>query len=284
MSLFRKKKNRKTDSKEVGLEAGLMIFKFFLKTEYLHYGYFINGLEADVTNLKKAHENYTAMLMSHIPAGTKTILDVGCGSGKTAQVLCSNGYQVDCVSPGQLLTSYARKNTPSQVQFFQCKFENIITDKKYDLILFSESFQYIPMDKSIPNAKNLLNPGGYIMVSDFFNNDPEHKSKLGGGHDFAKWLQFKDSYGIKTLVENDITVETAPTISIVDQLHMEVLKPVWSSVWALVEDKFPLVVKTVRKIYREKITKLEKKHFSGEINGENFIKYKKYMFYLFQVL
>lgn len=284
MSLFRKKKNRKIDSREVGLEAGLMIFKFFLKTEYLHYGYFINGLEADVTNLKKAHENYTTMLLSHIPAGTKTILDVGCGSGKTAQVLCSNGYQVDCVSPSQLLTSYARKITPSQVQFFQCKFENIITDKKYDLILFSESFQYIPMDKSIPNAKNLLNPGGYIMVSDFFNNDPEHKSKLGGGHDYAKWLQFKDSYGIKTLVENDITVETAPTISIVDQLHMEVLKPVWSSVWALVEDKFPLVVKTVRKIYRKKITKLEKKHFSGEINGENFIKYKKYMFYLFQVL
>ena len=118
MSLFRRKKKRKTDSKEVGLEFGLMIFKFFLKTEYLHYGYFINGLEADVTNLKKAHENYTEMLISQIPAGTKTILDVGCGSGKTAQVLCSKGYQVDCVSPSQILTTYARKITPGQVQFF----------------------------------------------------------------------------------------------------------------------------------------------------------------------
>lgn len=283
MSLFKKKKNRKIDSKEVGLEAGLMILNFFLKTEYLHYGYFINGLEADVTNLKKAHENYTEMLMSHIPAGTKTILDVGCGSGKTAQVLSLKGYQVDCVSPGQLLTSYARKITPEQVQFYQCKFENIITAKKYDLILFSESFQYIPMDKSILNAKRLLNGGGYIMVSDFFNNDPEHKSKLGGGHDYAEWLQFKDSYGIKTLVENDITAETAPTISIGDQFYSEVLGTVWSSVWALVEDKFPLVVKLVRRIYRKKIAKLEKTHFSGEINGENFIKYKKYMFYLFQV-
>ena len=139
------------------------------------------------------------------------------------------------------------------------------------------------MDKSIPNARNLLNPGGFIMVSDFFKNDPGHKSKLGGGHDYVTWLQFKESYGIKTLVENDITAETAPTIDIVNQLHMEVLKPVWSSVWALVEDKFPLVVKFVRRIYRKKIVKLEKKHFSGEINGENFLRYKKYMFYLFQV-
>jgi SAM-dependent methyltransferase len=283
MSLFKNKKNRKIDSKEVGLEAGLMVFKFFLKTEYLHYGYFIDGLETDVTNLKKAQENYTAMLISNIPSGTKTILDVGCGSGKTAQVLSSKGFRIDCVSPSQLLTSYARKITPEQVQFYQCKFENLVTDKKYDLVMFSESFQYIPMDKSIPNAKNLLNKGGHIIVSDFFNNDPERKSKLGGGHDYTTWLRLKETFGIKTLVENDITSETAPTIGISDQFYMEVLKPVWSSVWALVEDKFPFVVKLVRRLYRKKLDKMEKKHFSGEINAENFIKYKKYMFYLFQV-
>jgi len=277
-----KKKNRKVDSKEVGLELGLRVYKFFLKTEYLHYGYFIDGLEADVINLKKAQENYAELIFSHIPEGTKTILDVGCGSGKTAQQLVAKGYKVDCVSPGQILTAYARQMLGDSVEFFQCKFEDIKTDKKYDLVLFSESFQYIPMDKSIPGALELLNPGGYIIASDFFHTDKEGISKLGGGHDYITWLEYKDSFPVKTMVEKDITAETSLTIDIVNQLNKEVIKPVWTSGWALAEDRFPTIIKIVRKFYKKKLSKIENKHFTGQRNGELFRKYKKYMFYLFQ--
>lgn len=282
--MFKKKKNRKIDSKEVGLEIGLMIFKFFLKTEYLHYGYFIDGLEADVTHLKKAQEHYAALLFSHIPEGTKTILDVGCGSGKTAQQLIARGYEVDCVSPSRILTTYARKLVDNKADFFQCKFEDMPKEKTYDLVMFSESFQYIPMDKSIAKAVELLNPGGYIMVCDFFKNDPEGKSKLGGGHPYDKWLEYKASYPIKTLTEKDITAETAPTIDIANQLNMEVLKPIWTSGWALGEDRFPYIIKLARMLYPRKISKMENKFFTGQQNGENFKKYKRYMFYLFQAL
>jgi 2-polyprenyl-3-methyl-5-hydroxy-6-metoxy-1,4-benzoquinol methylase len=279
---FKKKKNRKVDSKEVGLEAGLMVMKFFMKTEYLHYGYFIDGLATDVANLKRAQENYADLLFSNIPAGTKTILDVGCGSGKTAQELTSRGYQVDCVSPGQILTAYARKLTGDSVNFFQSKFEDVHSNKKYDLVLFSESFQYIPMGNSIPKALEMLNPGGHIMVCDFFKNDPEKKSKLGGGHEYQEWLTYKASFPIKTLVEKDITAETAPTIDILNQMTLEVIKPIWSTVWALAEDRFSWIVKLVRWKYEKKISKIESKHFSGVRTGENFKNYKIYKFYLFQ--
>ncbi len=222
------------------------------------------------------------LLFSNIPEGTKTILDVGCGSGKTAEQLVAKGYKVDCVSPGQILTAYAKNMLGDTVGFFQCKFEDIITEKKYDLVLFSESFQYIPMDKSITRALKLLNPGGYIMASDFFSTDPEGKSKLGGGHDYQQWLKFKESYALKTIVEKDITAETSLTIDIVNQLNREVLKPVWTSGWALAEDRFPTIVKIVRRFYKKKLAKMENKHFTGQRNGELFRKYKKYMFYLFQ--
>jgi SAM-dependent methyltransferase len=280
--MSKKKKNYKVDSKEVGLELGLRVYKFFLKSEYLHYGYFADGLEADVSNLKKAQENYAELIFSHIPEGTKTILDVGCGSGKTAEQLVAKGYQVDCVSPGQILTAYAKNMLGDKVNFFQRKFEDVITDRKYDLVLFSESFQYIPMDKSIPGALKLLNPGGYIIASDFFSTDPEGKSKLGGGHDYQQWLKIKETFPVKILAEKDITAETSLTIDIVSQLNAEVIKPVWTSAWALGEDRFPLVIKLVRRLYKKKLHKIEDKHFTGRRNGELFRKYKKYVFYLFQ--
>jgi SAM-dependent methyltransferase len=280
--MSKKKKNYKVDSKEVGLELGLRVYKFFLKSEYLHYGYFADGLEADVSNLKKAQENYAELIFSHIPEGVKTILDVGCGSGKTAEQLVAKGYRVDCVSPGQILTAYAKNMLGDKVNFFQCKFEEVVTDKKYDLVLFSESFQYIPMDKSIPGALKLLNPGGYIIASDFFSTDPEGKSKLGGGHDYQRWLKYKESFPIKCLIEKDITAETSITIDLVNQLTTEVIKPIWNSAWALGEDRFPFVLKLVRKFYKKKLHKIEDKHFTGRRNGELFRKYKKYIFYLFQ--
>jgi len=280
--MARKKKKYKIDSRELGLELGLRVYKFFLKSEYLHYGYFSDGLEADVANLKQAQENYAELIFSNIPEGTKTILDVGCGSGKTAEQLVARGYQVDCVSPGQILTDYAKNLLGDKVNFFQCRFEDIVTDKKYDLVLFSESFQYIPMDKGIPGALKLLNPNGYIIASDFFHIDREYKSKLGGGHDYLTWLEFKKSFPIKTLVEKDITLETSLTVDIVNQLTQEVIKPIWQHSWDLAEDRFPHIIKWGRKIYRKKIQKLEDKHFTGQRTGELFRKYKKYMFYLFQ--
>ena len=278
------KKNRKVDSKEVGLELGLMIFKFFLKSEYLHYGYFKDNLPTDIQNLKKAQENYTELLMSHIPDGTKYILDVGCGSGKTAQTLTKAGYKVECVSPGTILTNYAQNLLGDTVEIHNFKFEDLSLDKKYDLILFSESFQYIPLDQSIERALKLLTPKGHIMICDFFKTDAPGKSQLGGGHPFSNWQTTLESYSnrININVEMDITNETAPTIDLVNQLSNEVFAPVSKSVWAVAEDRFPLLIKLINWKYKKKFEKMRQKHLSGERNGENFKKYKKYMFYLFE--
>ena len=274
------KRIKKVDSKEVGLEIGLHIFKFFLKTEYLHYGYFINGLESDVANLKKAQENYAELLFSSIPEGTKTILDVGCGSGKTAFELIKKGYQVECVSPSILLNKYAETLVGDSGKIYNAKFENFKSDKKYDLVMFSESFQYINMDESIPLALSYLNENGKILICDFFRREMPEKGPLGGGHKFNDWLKILDKYPITIEKELDITNETAPTIDLVDQLAKEVLQPTWKLIFMLAEDRFPTLLKLVKWKYKKKFEKMENKHFSGERNGENFKKYKIYKLYL----
>lgn len=276
------KKNRKVDSKEVGLEIGLIFFKHFLKTEYLHYGLFSNGLKTDIANLAQAQLNYAKFLMSHIPAGVKTILDVGCGSGKFASELIKKGYEVDCVSPGSILTNHARGILGDQSHIFQSKFEDVKTDKKYDLVLFSESFQYIPMDNSFSNGLNFLNPNGHIMICDFFRTDAPGHSPLGGGHEFKQFEEVIKKYPMKLVKEQDITNETAPTIDLVNSLSMEVLLPIYNLVFLLLEDRFPWVAKFIRWKYKKKLDKMQNKHFKGERSGKNFIKYKTYRFYLFQ--
>ncbi|MCS6823159.1 MAG: class I SAM-dependent methyltransferase [Cytophagaceae bacterium] len=277
------KHNRKIDSKEVGLEIGLILSKYFLDTEYLHYGLFKDHLPVEVKNLAQAQINYAEFLKSNIPAGVRYILDVGCGSGRFALELINAGYNVDCVSPGTILTEHAKKLLGDRSQIFNCKFENLTTEKKYDMILFSESFQYINMDASFTNAIKFLNPGGYIMLCDFFKTDPENKSMLGGGHDYNEFLNVLKKYPLTTVKEQDITQETAPTIDLVNKLSMEVLQPIYRLLFLLLEDRFPLVAKFVKWKYKKKLLKIENKHFKGERNGANFMKYKKYMFYLFKL-
>jgi SAM-dependent methyltransferase len=276
------KRIKKVDSKEVGLEIGLLIFKYFLDTEYLHYGLFNDGLAHEVRNINQAQVNYAEFLKHNIPAGVSSILDVGCGSGKFALELSNSGYKVDCVSPGTILTEHARKILGDRSNIFNAKFENVVTDKKYDMILFSESFQYINMDAAFTNALKFLNPGGHIMICDFFKTDPENKSLLGGGHKFDEYLEVIKKYPLQKIKEQDITKETSPTVELANKLQMEVAFPAYKLVFMLVEDRFPTIAKFVKWKYRKKLNKLETKNFSGLRNAENFLKYKKYMFYLYK--
>ncbi|NJL13836.1 MAG: class I SAM-dependent methyltransferase [Microscillaceae bacterium] len=213
----------------------------------------------------------------------RTILDVGGGSGKTACKLMEEGFAVDVVSPGVFLTQYARELMRGRGHIYASKFEEVQTSARYDLVLFSESFQYIPLQDSLRKAESLLNPGGFVMICDFFKKKAEGKSMLGGGHDFEAWENTLAQSPFRALVEKDITENTAPTIDLVDQFSQQVLRPVMHAGTALAEQRFPMVLKIVRYFYRKKLEKMQAKHFSGERTGEKFKHFKKYMFYLLQL-
>ena len=74
----------KVELKEIGLDVGLAVARYFYKTEYLHYGFWTPELSVEPANVLQAQENYANLLLETIPKGVKRILDVGCGSGKFA--------------------------------------------------------------------------------------------------------------------------------------------------------------------------------------------------------
>ena len=269
------------DTREVGLEIGATVFKYFLNTEYLHYGYFSDGLAVTPQNLATAQVRYADLLIASIPAGTRRILDVGCGTGRFALDLLNHGYAVDCVSPGTILTGHARRLLGSRSHIFPCKFEDLVTDRRYDLVLFSESFQYIDPAGALAGAQRVLDPGGHILICDIFKVDPGRQSKLGGGHDLDPYLRTVAQQPLTLVREQDITAETAGTIDLANRLSLEVLRPTYDLILRMVDDRYPRLARLLRWKYRKKLARVEARHFSGERTGENFIRYKKYMLYLY---
>ena len=84
-------KKKKLDSKEIGLEVGLLIGRYFLNSDDLHYGYWKPDIPVDLLHCAEAQKTYSDLLIKQIPENAKSILDVGSGSGNTAKKLIDRG-------------------------------------------------------------------------------------------------------------------------------------------------------------------------------------------------
>jgi len=269
------KRDKKTVSREVALEISAICGKHFLNLDHLHYGYW-KGIEPKLFNLAQAQIQYAEFLESNIPDGVKTVLDVGCGMGQMAKFLTEKGYQVDCVSPSNFLAQKARQLLGEGTEVFECFFEELQTNKKYDLVMFSESFQYMKPEDSLPKAVGLLNGGGHILISDVFKKDVQGKNPLPGGYQLDRVYGVVAENPLELKKEIDITDETAVNIDIEHQFFMEVAKPVMGLIEKLMLSRSPVLTKLIKWKFRKKAAKIDKKYFSGERTGDNFKKFKTY--------
>jgi SAM-dependent methyltransferase len=272
----------KVDLKEIGLDVGLAVAKHFYKTDYLHYGFWTEGLTVEPANVLQAQENYAELLLNSIPAGVKRVLDVGCGSGKFAEKLMKHGYEVDCVSPSPHLTRYARNLLGPDVTIFECYYEDLQTDNTYDLILFSESFQYLKLSVAMQKTMERLNPSGHILICDFFSVPSDSKSPISGGHKLEHFYSVLPDYPIETKIDRDITAETAPSLDIMDRLFREVIHPIWNSAAYYTQHNYPWFARAFAWFFRKKIAKINRKYFGGGTSGASFLKHKSYRLFLFQ--
>lgn len=275
----------KVDSKEVGLVAGLNLFHFFLGTRDLHYGLWGDDLEVNIRNLPVAQERYTRFLIEHIPEGVERILDVGCGAGGVAAALRARGYRVEGVSPSPLLTEAARQNAGDDFKIHEGRFEDIAfaADDRFDLVLFSESFQYITLERVLDDARARLGPGGHVLICDFFKTDAPGKSVIGGGHRLDRFRAGLEASPFEVREDIDITRETAPNLDIVEQMGRELLLPTGRLIGYFLDRNYPLLARLIRWKYRKKLDKIHHKYLSGERNGANFARHKNYRLLLLRL-
>lgn len=208
---------KKIDTRAVGLDVGLAFIRWLTGAENLHYGLW-TGLEVTAGNLRAAQDAYTAKLFGYLPAGPLRILDIGGGAGETARKLMALGHSVEIVVPSAFLAARCRE-TAKGAKVNECTFEAFEGSGPYDLCLFSESFQYIPMAESLPKCARLLAPGGQVLIADCFRTEA-YKSRSaqgpqpGGGHRLATFATAVDGSAFAIEAEEDITEAVAPSIDL----------------------------------------------------------------------
>ncbi len=263
-------------SPEFGLALGLVLGRFALDMNDLHYGYWTPDLPLTAANLPVAQARYTDKLIADIPEGVKSILDVGCGAGNTARKLLDKGYDVVCLSPNAWLNVEAQKAVGDRAVVHLSRFEDFTLDRKFDLILFSESFLFMNADQALAKAESMLNPGGYILISDIFRVPSDQKSPIGGGQDIRRYQALMAASRFAMVKDTDMTAEIAPTFDLLNLAYQEAIMPAYALILAKLEASNPLVMKFVRWKWRKKFAKLEAKHFTGQRTGANFRVHKSY--------
>jgi MPBQ/MSBQ methyltransferase len=188
-------------------------------SSYLHYGYWEPipqpGEELNLTRLRVAQEAYAAKLFSFIPEGIKTVLDVGCGIGGNARYLLERGFSIEALAPDAIQEEKFIENTKGQVPFHLTRFEDFKQNKSYDLVLFSESSQYIAVDDLAQGAAALLNNNGYLLLADMMRRDSEYKEGIFSNCHVSQELQVAlEKAGFHLVKGEDISKAVAPTIDL----------------------------------------------------------------------
>jgi SAM-dependent methyltransferase len=266
-------------SKEAALSIGLLAARHFLGIEDLHYGYWPEGLAVEIGNLKAAQAAFTELILANIPPGVKTVLDVGCGSGSTSVKLTAAGYTPSCVSPNKSLGESARRALGPTVEFFECPFEEFSADRRYDLILFSESFQYMKPEVALPKCAELLGPGGHVLICDFFRLPTEGKAPMGGGRPWERFQGALQGSPFRCTTDLDITPRTAPTVKLVADAGRSVLEPAYHTALAFLRRKFRLLAWLLEWMFAEKVRRSQ---FGRDWTVENFARHKTYRLLLLQ--
>ncbi len=207
----------------------LWIATDLLRLRSLHYGYWDNGspVKLDFRVIRQAQARYTKLLVSTVPPGVRTILDVGCGVGCNARALTEKGYKVTSISPDGNHGKFF-DDAPEPLQFVQSKYENFSSNERYDLVLMSESQNYFDADAGLTQTRRLLTPGGYLLICGMFRKENTRPFDQVRNVE-SDYLRKAQQHGFELVERVDITSNVAPTLDIVRMAKEEYVTPLMSA-------------------------------------------------------
>jgi SAM-dependent methyltransferase len=108
-----------------------------------------------------------------LPAGTRRVLEIGCGSGELAASLLQDGISLIAIDNDADLIAAAQGLGVDARTAAWPDFE----DGLFDAVLFTRSLHHVhPLDKAVQRAADSLVIGGRLIVEDFAYETAEEKT------------------------------------------------------------------------------------------------------------
>jgi SAM-dependent methyltransferase len=264
------KQKETMDSRELGLVLGQQL----LGVDDMHYGMWDPDLELKFANIATAQQRYTDMLIADMPdpsQGAVRVIDIGCGTGHILAQLLDKGFKADGLVPApgfaKLVNQRLAERPDKPAKLFQLPFEEFPVEEyenAYDVALFSESFQYIPVEKSFPILERIHGDGG------------PGDGSFGGGHDWKSFQQQMADSPFELVSDEDITKKMSLNLELVNNFLMNTLGPAGQTIGRYLRINYPKTSKLVAWLFRKKFARLKFKYFSGLRSKETFERYKTY--------
>ncbi|MEG4579186.1 methyltransferase domain-containing protein [Microcoleus sp. MON1_C5] len=231
--------------------AALNYYLGLTDSPYLHYGYWetlpVPADELTIARLRLAQQAYTVKLLDAIPKGTHTILDVGCGIGGNAAYLLDRGFAVEGLAPDPFQQQRFLQCTGDRAIFHLTRFEDFKATHFYDLILFSESSQYMSAVDIANGAAKILNQGGYVLLADMLRSDANYKEGMFSNcHVVTELHAALKLAGFSLVKSEDISAHILPTID----LYVDTFRRYGLNTMIYVADLIAITVPPVHKFLR----------------------------------
>lgn len=258
-------------------DRALRFYIEVLGLERLHYGLWEPDDELTFSNLEAAQQRYEDLLTQNIPKGTKTVLDVGCGTGVMAARLQALGYEVEGLTPDVHQKNLIEKKMALPLNF--CRFEHFTPTKTYDCIVMSESAQYIPLKVLFLVAGQAISPKGHLMVCDYFVLNHASGIMAKSGHNYDTFLSTAEAANFELIQSRDITDQTAKTLEMGDDCCRRGLLAM-DIATEKIRNRHPRISRLVIRLLANKFKRLT--NLRRLLDAEMFKASKRYQFLLFQ--
>jgi len=252
------------------LDLFARIFKVFADTPWLHYGLWLPGETPSMPKLLDAQERYVDKLVALLPPAPASVLDIGGGTGAMAGRLHSLGYEVEMLTPSEVQVGIAREELGDKVKVHLTRLEEFSTERTFDVCLFSESFQYMPMALSLPKAKAMLKPGGCVVVADCFRSAAYKGGRqIGGGHRFTDLAPAAAKAGFRIVSDEDVTPMAAGTILLDQRVYQEVIAPIVADASQSIRARSGALHWLIGAVYRLFVKRAERERITDRLKAEH---------------